>query len=171
MTLRSTDLARSAIEHSKVMKPWSKMNMGLGVLACFHERDNKKRNRRKRTDHQTLRAGSRSIKLAVSSSLRAAASRAGAALSNLAALLSGSPKAVLSHEKARLVSTWAEPRSAGRELVISRTSKPFFSSAVANARASVVLPAAGGPKSSMIIGRTLHVVMRAIRPAERAADT
>ena len=43
----------------------------------------------------------------------------GAALTNLAALLSGAANAVRHHDKARVLSTRIEPRSAGRELTIS----------------------------------------------------
>jgi hypothetical protein len=129
------------------------MTIRSDVLAIFQELDSSERYRRQRTDCRSVRGGRRSIRLAVSPSLLASR-RTGAALTNLAALLRGAANAVLHHDKAVVLSTPIEPRSAGRELTFNCTSQPFFSSAAVNACARVVFPAAGGPKSSMIIRRT-----------------
>ena len=86
----------------------------------------------------------------------------GTALANFAALLRGAANAALHRAKAPMLSTWIEARSAGRELTISSMLQPAFSSAVASAWARVVLPAAGGPKSSTIMASALRGTMRGV---------
>jgi hypothetical protein len=118
-----------------------------------------------------VRGGKRSIRFAVSSSFRILR-RTGTTLTNLAALLRGAVNAVAHRAKDPVLSTWIGPRSAGRELTTRSTLQPFFSSVIANACARVVLPAAGGPKSSTIIARTLRRSSARHRPQaiEQADD-
>src|SRR5829696_2250501 len=99
-------------------------------------------------DHNTLRGGRRSIIFAAISSL--GPSKRGIAPTNLAALVRGATNAFM-QAYFFVVLPWVGARSAGRELTTSSTLQPFISSAVAKARARVVFPAAGGPKSSTII--------------------
>src|SRR6185437_7857377 len=106
------------------------MTIRSDVLAIFQELDSNERYRRQRTDCKSVRGGRRSIKLLVSSSLRAPR-RMDATLTSLAALLKVAANAALDN-KARVLLTCPEPLSAGLELTISRTSKPLFSRAVAN---------------------------------------
>src|SRR3954467_10508201 len=102
-------------------------------------------------DHEILRGGRSSSIFAVMESLGRANSRR-TAPTNLEALIRGAASRFLH----ALVLPPAGACSAGRELTTSSTPHPLDSSAVAKARASVVFPAAGGPKSSIIMRRNFR---------------